>query len=306
MLKNYRPLVVRSNRKAWLLLVFLSAIWGSSFFLIKISLFDPDGNVRLLPDHLGALRIVVAAIALSPFFIKYFKKIQSRHWKFLIIAGFCGNGIPAFLFAYAQTQLDSAITGMLNSTVPLFAILIATVVFKFQLRWHHLLGVVIGIIGTVLIVFSRLQNVVITQNEILPFFGLLCATLCYAISLNVIKYKLNDLQPMTITSTSFMLTGIPCLFYLIGTGFITRLSVQPNIYEGIGAVVILALIGTALAVWVFNHLIQISTAVFASSVTYFIPVVATLLGLLSGETVTFFQLVGMGILISGVILINRK
>jgi drug/metabolite transporter (DMT)-like permease len=81
---------------------------------------------------------------------------------------------------------------------------------------------------------------------------------------------------------------------------------NPLKLEGVGFVAILAIVGTALAVFLFNNVIQMTSAVFASSVTYFMPVVATLLGLMSGEVVTLIQYIGLGVLVGGVVLINKK
>jgi drug/metabolite transporter (DMT)-like permease len=195
---------------------------------------------------------------------------------------------------------------MLNSVVPIFALTISAVVFGFQIKWNHLVGIAIGIAGAFLIMFSKLQHVTLTQEEILPFVLVILATVCYAISLNVIKYKLPDLRPMTITSASFLFAGIPSLIYLIVTGFPGAAMESTQMLQGIGYVAILAVVGTAVAVYLFNHLIQISSPVFASSVTYFIPAIATLLGFLAGEELSYFQLAGMMVLISGVILINKK
>jgi len=292
--------------KAWILLILLSIIWGGSYFLIKNALSDSEGNVRLEPFQLGALRMTFASLALLPFFFKQANQIKRRHIKFLLIAGFCGNGLPAFLFSYAQINLDSAITGMLNSTTPIFALLISTLIFGFKLKWNHIAGITIGVIGTGLIVSSKLQGIEITQNEIVPFLLVIAATLCYAISLNTIRYTLSDLRPITITSASFLMVGIPCLLYLLFTGFPSEVMSSSLKLEGVGFVAILAVVGTALAVFLFNNVIQMTSAVFASSVTYFMPVVATLLGLLSGEVVTFIQYAGLGILVAGVILINKK
>jgi drug/metabolite transporter (DMT)-like permease len=296
---------VTDRYKSWFLLLLLSFIWGGSYFLIKNALHDSEGNMRLQPEYLGALRMTIAGLALSPFLWLNFSKIKRLHWKYLLIAGFCGNGIPAFLFSFAQMKLDSAVTGMLNSTTPLFAIAISTLIFKFQLKWNHIVGITIGILGTSIIMWSKMENVRITSNEIFPFALVLGATLCYAISLNTIKYKLPDLNPLTITSASFGLVGIPTLIFLLVSGFFNEVITNPYVQEGVAVVTILALVGTALAVLLFNHLIQLSSAVFASSVTYFMPVIATLLGLLSGELVTGLQYFGLSILVSGVILINK-
>lgn len=291
---------------AWFLLVLLSVVWGASYILIKKSLYDGDGNQRLEPDQLGAIRMVVASFVLLPFFFKFYKNIKRKHIPFILVSGLCGNGLPAYLYAYAQMHLESAITGMLNSFVPIFAIAISALIFGFKVKWNHLLGIVLGVFGAYLIVYSKLVGVTLTQQEIVPFVLVLLATLCYAISLNVIKYKLVDLKPMTITSAAFLSVGLPSLFYLFTTDIATKVSSQDDIWTGIGYVSLLAFMGTAVAVYLFNHLIKISSPLFASSVTYFIPVIATVLGVLDNEPISYHEMVGMAVLIGGVLLINKK
>jgi drug/metabolite transporter (DMT)-like permease len=297
---------VSDKFKSWFLLILLSIVWGSSYFLIRLGLQNDAGQVRLEPMQLGALRMFIAAVVLVPFFLKYKSLIQKKHRKFIFISGFFGSCIPAFLFAYAQTRLDSAVTGMLNSFVPIFAILIATLVFGFKMKINHILGMILGLFGATFIMYSKVSSSGVGEIDFLPFAAILAATLGYAISLNVIKYELGDLRPMAITSASFFIVGIPCLIYLLCTGFVTELIENPLVQEGALFVSILAVVGTSIAVYLFNHLIKLSSAIFASSVTYFIPVVATILGIMSHEEVGLFQVIGMSVLIVGVILINKK
>src|SRR5690606_13682595 len=144
---------------AWLILIILSLVWGSSYILIKLSLFDLDGNERLKPNQLGAIRMSICALVLLPFFIKNFKKVKKTHVPFIFVAGLACNGIPAYLYSYAQTHLESTITGMLNSFVPVFAIALAALVFGFKIKWNHLCGIALGILGIYTIVYSKLKDV---------------------------------------------------------------------------------------------------------------------------------------------------
>lgn len=291
--------------KSWLLLILLSCVWGSSFILIKIGLFDGEGNVRLPADQLGALRVTFAFLALSPILIKSFKYLNKKNVLFLLIAGVCGNGLPAFLFAYAETTLNSSITGMLNSLVPLFTILIGALFFGFKIRRIHLIGIAVAVFGTFLIVQEKLIGVTITAAMLLPFLALILATMCYATSLNVIKYKLVEVKSTAITALSFFMISPIAVGYLFSTDFTSRIETQENIMPGVGAILILAIVGTATAVLLFNKLIKMSSPIFASSVTYFIPIVAMLIGWLIGESISLLQLLGMGVLIGGVLIINK-
>lgn len=137
---------------------------------------------------------------------------------YLLISGFLGNGIPSFLFAYAELKISSAVAGMLNSLVPVFTIVIAAVFFSFAWKIKHIIGILTGILGTCLIVFKFNQPEQIS-TPILPILMVLSGSLCYAISLNIIKYKLQHLHPNLITSVSFLFIGIPSLFYLLSTDF---------------------------------------------------------------------------------------
>ncbi|MCT4582351.1 MAG: DMT family transporter [Flavobacteriales bacterium] len=291
--------------KSWLLLILLSCVWGSSFVLIKMGLFDSAGAVRLPADQLGALRVTFAFLALVPILLRSFKYLSKDNFIFLMIAGVCGNGLPAFLFAYAETTLNSSITGMLNSLVPLFTIIIGAVFFSFKIKKIHLIGIAVAVLGTFLIVQEKLIGVKITTGMLLPFFALILATMCYATSLNVIKYKLVNVKSTAITALSFFMISPFAIGYLISSDFTTRIQTQENILPGVGAILILAIVGTATAVLLFNKLIKISSPIFASSVTYFIPIVAIIIGWIIGESISLLQLLGMGVLIAGVLIINR-
>lgn len=291
--------------KSWLLLILLSCVWGSSFVLIKVGLFDGQGNVRLPADQLGALRVTFAFLALVPILIKSVKYLNKQNVLFLMIAGVCGNGLPAFLFAYAETTLNSSITGMLNSLVPLFTILIGTLFFSFQIRRIHVVGIGVAILGTFLIVQEELLGVEMTIQMIMPFLALILATVCYATSLNVIKYKLVKVKSTAITALSFFMISPIAIGYLFSTDFVIRVQEQENVLPGVWAILILAIVGTATAVLLFNKLIKISSPIFASSVTYFIPIVAMFIGWLIGESISVVQALGMAVLIVGVLIINK-
>ena len=292
--------------KSWLLLLLLSSVWGGSFYLINLGLFDEYGNERLPSNELGAFRVTVAFIALTPILFRSFKYLNKQNIPYLIIAGICGNGLPAFLFAYAETTLNSSIVGMLNSLVPLFTILIGALFFSFKITKTHLLGITIAVFGTFLIIKSQLQQATLSFLELSPLLAVVLATICYATSLNVIKYKLTNVKSTAITSLSFMLVAPFAFTYLLSTPFLERISTQENIREGIFAIIILAVFGTAIAVLLFNKLIKLSSPIFASSVTYFIPIVALIIGWFSGEHITIAQIIGMSILIVGVLIINKQ
>jgi len=283
----------------------LSFIWGSSFILIKYGLQDPNGNTRLTPEYLGALRLSIAFIILIPFGVKSLNTITKKQWIYLAIIGIIGNGIPTFLFAYAQTTLSSAETGILNSTVPIFTIIIAVVVFKFSWKSKHIIGICLGITGTFFIINGKGIDSASFDN-ILAITLVVLASLCYAISLTTIKYKTKDLSPKLITSASFYFVGIPCIIYLLVSDFSIFIKDNPNSIDGIYSIIILAVICTAFAVLLFNRMIQISSPVFASSITFTIPIVALVIGFYNNEDIHLLQIIGMFTILTGVFFINKK
>ncbi|WP_411359744.1 MULTISPECIES: DMT family transporter [unclassified Pseudidiomarina] len=283
--------------KAWLLLGLLALIWGSSFLLIK------KGLLGFSPDQLAAIRIASAGFFLLPFILRRFKTVRAHHWPKLISVGLVGSFIPAFLFAFAQTQLPSGVTGVLNTFTPLATLIIGVLIFKQTARSQQWIGVVIGLVGTVLLVTA-------SANGDLEFnrFGLLiiAATICYGLNLNLIKHHIPDLGALTITGVSLFLVAPPALLYLLlATPFADQVTVAHNWFP-LAAILILGIVGTSLALIIFNTVVKMTDTTFTSSVTYLIPIVALILGILDGEPFYLQQGVGMAAILGGVWIANRR
>jgi len=281
----------------WGILVLLAFIWGSSFILMKIGLVS-------IPFHeLGALRMLIAFFSLIPFGIRAWSRLDRKYWKFLLVVGICGNGAPAFLFAYAQSFINSSLAGMLNSLVPLFTLLVGLIFFRFKPKSMNIIGVIIGLIGAFFLLYK--PGIKLDTSA---FYGLyiVVATICYAISVNTIKRFLHDLPSAVITSTSLLFVGPPCGIYLFTfTDFGMRLSFDPIFLKSLIAIIVLSVFATGMAIIFFNMLIKRVSALYASSVTYLIPVIAIMWGMVDGETIAFTQMLGMGGILTGVYLINR-
>ena len=280
------------------LIIFLAFIWGSSFLMMK------RGLIAFSADEMAALRIVIACLSLLPFAIKSIKTLSTKHGKWILVAAFAGNGVPAFLFAYAQTVISSSLSGMLNSLTPLFALLIAVLFFNVPVKPIKIIGVLIGLLGTIALVYTS-NSSAINSNY---WYSLLVlgATGCYGLSVNVLKEKLAELDAATITSLSFLTIAPPCLIYLlIATSVIDTIQTPAGL-TSLFYIVLLAVFGTSLAVVLFNKLIKHTSSVFASSVTYLIPIVAVFWGFIDGEVITWIQLGLFTIIISGVSLVMRS
>jgi drug/metabolite transporter (DMT)-like permease len=131
------------------------------------------------------------------------------------------------------------------------------------------------------------------------------ATLFYATSVNVIRKYLADLDAISISSLAFLFVGPASGIYVFNGDFIPLLLSEGGI-EALIYITILAVIGTSLALIIFNKLIKDSSAIFASSVTYLIPIVAIIWGMWDGENILFSHILGANIILCGVYLVNKK
>jgi drug/metabolite transporter (DMT)-like permease len=288
-----------SQTTAWLILSGLVITWGSSFILIKKGLLYFDAI------EVGAMRVGITFLFLLPMAIPRIMKLKHKDFLWLGISGFAGNFFPAFLFAAAQRGIDSSTAGLLNSLTPLFTLLVGIVLFKFKIRWIQITGVLVGLIGAVGLINSSGGNG-FTFN--IGYASLVVlATILYAFNVNLIKAKLQHLNSLTITSVSFFLAGIPAtIILLVFTDFVPKLANVPGSWTGFGYIAILAIVGTGLAMIAFNTLIRITTPLFASSVTYLIPVVALIWGIIDGEYVDLSFILWVSLIIGGVILVNKN
>ena len=289
------------NTKAinWIILIALALTWGSSFILMK------RGMDVYSSEEVAALRIFIAFLFLSPLIFKHVKKPLLKHWKGFVGMGVLGNFIPAFLFTKAETGISSSLTGMLNSLTPLFTLLLGVLLFKTKTRWINVVGILIGFLGAIgLLMVGKSENM---SNNLLFGLFVVLATFCYALSVNIIKKELNEVNSVTATVWAMMFIGPLAGIYLFGfTDFTTKLVTNPMAYNSLGYIVILAVFGTALSVIVFNVLIRNTNALFASSVTYLIPIVALVWGILDGEDVQVLHFVWIIFILLGVYLVNKK
>ncbi len=287
------------NRPAlqWGMMIFLSFIWGTSFILMK------KGLESYTYTQVAAFRIFFSFVFLIPFVIKHFKKLQLKNLKSLIIVGLVGTAIPAFLFTKSQTQINSSLAGMLNSLTPMFTLVIGLFIFKQIPKRRNALGVAIGLVGAVGLMFKG-EAGVFDEINIYALFVVL-ATICYGTSLNEVKYRLAKMGGIAITALSFFLVGPIAGVYLLFSDYSSALA-TPNYILNLGYIGMLALFSSAIALVLFNTLIKYTTALFASSVTYIIPIFAIFWGILDGEAITLPQLLWIGVILVGVYLVNKK
>jgi drug/metabolite transporter (DMT)-like permease len=294
------PLMENNPRStSYILLGLLTLIWGTSFILIK------QGLKVFAPEEVGALRVAAAALFIMPIALTRIKSIRPGSYLKLFVSGMMGIFIPSFLFATAQTRMQSSVAGMLNTLTPLFTMIIGAFVFKQRVTRFAIIGTVIGLAGTTLISFSRSGGSVVGFNAFALLIVLAC--LCYASNLNFVKFSILDLPALTITSGSLLLIGPLAAIYLFAfTRFVEKLTTHEGAWTAFGYVALLGLMSTAVATILFNKLVKITSPLFTSSVTYLIPIVGVMWGVLDGEQLQAGHFIGMVAIIGGVYLANRR
>lgn len=233
----------------------------------------------------------------------HLKNLNKQKILDIIIVGSIGVAIPPFLFTYAQTSINSSTAGMLASLTPLFALLVGFLFFKTEINSYKITGVLLGLIGAVILfIFKKGSEVTINEYALL----VVLATMCYAISTNMQKAKLQGIPSLQLTSFMFLFIGIPSGIYLLFSDVQNVFQKNQLAWQSFWYIFILAIVGTSLAYWLFNMLIQKSTAVFAQSVTYLMPLVAIGWGLLDGEELLLKDYFGSAFILAGIYLINKN
>ncbi len=284
--------------RSWLMLLTLGLVWGTSFILIK------RGLVAFPPDQVACLRIGITSFVFAPVLFFRRKKIEKRRWIYLLIVGFAGSLIPAFLFALAQTKISSSLAGMLSSLTPLFTLLLGIVFFKVKANWTKIAGVLLGLAGAILMLAG--DGGIYAFKEMLYGVLILAGCLFYAISSNVVKTWLSHMPSVVISAVSYAIAGVPAIIYLLFTDFYVILKTHDSAWSSLGYIVVLAVTSTVAASVIYFKLIKDTNALFAATVSYLIPFVALSWGILDGEHLEIYQIAGMAIILGGVYVAGKQ
>ncbi len=293
----------KNTRLSWILLVVLSLLWGSNFLLMK------RGIAVFSAPEMACLRISISGLALLPFLLIRWKSIQWPLYGKMLVFGVLNAGIPPFLFATAQHTISSSMAGILNALTPLFTLILGAAFFGTSIRLNYIFGVLLGLGGALLIIALRPGNGFEISSKVMLLAGMLIvfADLFYGISNNINKRYLQGADPLATAALAYGTMAIPALIYLFGfSDYTTRMAENPLAWPAMGYMLILGALGSALAMVLFTRLIQISNALFASYTTYLIPFIAVVWGLIDGESLGVGQIVGLGIILSGIYVSGRK
>jgi drug/metabolite transporter (DMT)-like permease len=280
------------------LLLFLSLMWGSSYILIKKAL------LVFSPLQVGAMRLSISSLAFLPYFLLQWRKVDWSRGHWLLLVGLTGTALPSILFPLAQTQINSSVTGILNSMTPLFTLVLGIVLFRAPLILAKVLGVLLGLAGAILLIVGGSG----TEFGGQVGHGLLIvlATVCYATSTNTVAFKLRGMSSLLISGISFTMVGIPAIILAIYLGVPEVIATHPDAKAGLIRVSILALGSTVLASVLFFRLIQIMGPTSSSMVSYIVPIVALMWGVWDGEMISWVHFLGMGLIFGGVYLSRRR
>ncbi|WP_428667774.1 DMT family transporter [Runella sp.] len=287
----------KSPAQAWILLLLVALTWGTSFILIKKSL------LTFSVTEVAAGRLFLASLFFVPIMVASRRQIPRDRFPYILVSALTGYIIPAFLFALAGTKLNSSLSGMLNSLSPLCTLVIGVLFFAQPRRPLQIVGILLGLLGSCFLIFSKGAG---TLNVADPYaFLILTATLLYGININTISKHLSHLPSLAMTAWTFAFTGPISFIILFTTDFFPKITAVENIQPS-ATLLALGVIGSGLASVMFNRIVQLASGLFAASVTYLIPIVAISWGIFDGERISFQQYVGMGIILAGIYLVNRR
>lgn len=280
----------------WGIFFGLSLIWGSSFILMKF------GLQTLNAYQVAALRLLSAGMALLPFAARQIRKMPIKKMPLIILSGLIGSFIPAFLFCLAETKLNSSLTAILNSLTPIFTITIGVLFFSTPLMWQKLAGVFIGFAGLCLLFLNKGK----IEFTFLPYAALvILATIGYATNVNMVSRYLKDVGSLNIAAFAFSFLTIPSFLILFYTRYFSLPLLQWPYLVSTAASIVLGVMGTAIASIIFYMLVKRAGVLFTSMVTYAIPFVAILWGLLYNEGISLLEIGCLALILAGVSLTNK-
>lgn len=287
---------MNSKQSRWFILILLAIIWGSSFILMKKAL------IHLNPIQVGALRIIFTALTLFTIGFKNISKVNKKQWYYISVTAFLGSFFPAFMFAFAVQKIDSSIVSILNSLTPLNTLVVGALFFGFSFLRKQFIGVIIGLIGALILIVKGAE--LNPDQNYLYALLIVFASIGYAFNVNILKKHLNELNALTIVTGNFIIIFIPALVVLWWTDFFEITYIE-QAKSSLLYLVLLSVFGTAMAKTLFNKLIQMTSPIFSSSVTYLIPIVALFWGVLDGERLYFGQFLAGTLILLGVYLTNK-
>ena len=286
----------------WAAFLGLGLIWGSSFLLIKV------GVGEMTPLQLITVRVGTGAAALAMTLYLAggrFPRDRATLGR-LILVGVFNVAVPFFLITWGEQSIDSGLATVLNSTVPLFSLVIAHFALADErITGPKVLGLAAGFVGVIALASRSLNGEAGVTNSLAGQVAVLVASISYAGTTVFVRRSLRQLPPMVISSGAAVAAAILiAAVTLLTDGFpdFTRLSGAATL-----AVLTLGLVNTYVAYLLYYWIIDRWGATRATLVTYLMPPVGLALGVIVRDEVLDAALVGGAVLIvAGVALANWR
>lgn len=255
------------------------------------------------PGQVFSGRMMMATLALLPFAIREVRRVPRDVWPMLIVFSVLANFLTTFLYATAQTSIDSSLNGMINSLTPLMTLTVGAIIYRQRIRIFQVLGLLMGLAGTLLLVWQTKAG----QAGAINWFALVAigATAANGFTVNIVKFNLSKLSVIQLSSVSFLIIFPAAFGYALYSGFFPLAFGSDEGLVAMGYIVVLGVLANAMALIMLSKLIQISSPVFATMTTYLIPVVALYWGFRDGEIITSLDLVAMAIILVSVYVVDR-
>ncbi len=290
--------MLNNNIQKWTLFITLSFIWGSSFILMK------EGLESLTAFQVASVRIVCSGLFLLPIAIKGFRQIPLRKLHLIFFSGVLGSLMPAYLFCIAEQKIDSSLAGALNSLTPIFVIITGVLFFRRKTSIQKVIGILIAFAGSIILFISQ-SDLGEYYNYNYVLFVVL-ATFFYGLNVNVVVRYLKEIPSLQIVAIAMQLIAIPAGIVLYFSGYFSLDLSSHAVLVSSGYSAILGIFGTSIANILFYKLLKSAGAVFSSMVTYGIPFVAIIWGIVYREKIGWLQVFSLFIILIGVYYTNIK
>ncbi len=292
--------MVKGKFWVWFLFIILTILWGCSYFFMKA------GMEFYSPLQMASMRIAFAGIVLMPWSLYHLRKVPKNKIGLLMLSGVLGNGLPAILFCLALTGLDTNLGGILNALTPLWVLVVGVLFFKKKSTLQKTFGVLCGFAG-ICILFLTKGNISVQNIELSLY--IVAATMMYGININIVETYLKEVPSLYIGTVSTFGIGVAYIVLLwVGIdndyGKAAFSAIQWN-ERHVWFAVALGILNTALSNVLFYELVKISSASFASMVTYVMPFVTIIVALFIGEKIAMQSLLCLGLILLGVYLVKR-
>jgi len=279
------------------LLLLLGAIWGSSFFNIKIATYSYE------PYTLALIRVVLATVPMLA--VSYFYKIKiqafSKNWKIYALVGLCNLTIPFSLIAIGTNKIDSYLAALLMSTTPISGSILAHFFTKDEkITFLKSLGIILGFSGILLLFFDKL---IINENNYLFVLLIILGSTFYSISSILILKKLKKSGNINVTTSTLIWSVIT----LLPLSFILEEPLKSNpTLESTLSLIYLGIVATGFAWWLRFKILANNGIVFQTQVTYLIPIFGVIFGaLILDEQITWKVLVSLIIIMTGIYIVKK-